>query len=152
MEGLEIFALWLLGKHVHLNNYSNMNRKTFSWILRIIVAIILLQTLFFKFSAAPESVYIFEQVDMEPLGRIGVGVAELIASILILYPRTVRIGAAMAVMLMLGALYFHLSILGIEVMDDGGKLFMMALVVFICGLAVLFMPIKKKPKPEFMPD
>ena len=129
-----------------------MNRNTISWILRVIVAIVLLQTLFFKFSAAPESVYIFEQVDLEPLGRIGVGVAELIASILILYPRTARLGAAMAAMLMLGALYFHLSILGIEVMDDGGKLFMMALVVFVCSLAVFFMPKKKKPKPEFMPD
>jgi putative oxidoreductase len=129
-----------------------MNRNTISWILRIIVAVVLLQTLFFKFSAAPESVYIFEQVDMEPLGRIGVGVAELIASILILYPRTVRLGAAMGVMLMLGALYFHISILGIEVMDDGGTLFTMALVVFLCSLAVLFMPIKKKPKPEFMPE
>lgn len=129
-----------------------MNRNTISWILRVIVAIVLLQTLFFKFSAAPESVYIFEQVDLEPLGRIGVGVAELIASILILYPRTVKLGAAMAAMLMLGALYFHLSILGIEVMNDGGKLFAMALVVFVFSLVIFFMPQKKKPKPEFMPD
>lgn len=129
-----------------------MNRNTISWILRVIVAIVLLQTLFFKFSAAPESVYIFEQVELEPLGRIGVGVAELIASLLILYPRTVKIGAAMSAMLMVGALYFHFSILGIEVMGDGGKLFTMALVVFILSLTILLIPSKKKPKPEFLPD
>ncbi len=123
-----------------------MNRYTFSWILRFVVAIILLQTLFFKFTAAPESVYIFEQVHLEPLGRIGVGVAELIAAILILYPRTVRIGAAMAIMLMVGALYFHLSILGIEVQGDGGKLFIMALVVFLASIAVFFMPHRKQHK------
>ena len=129
-----------------------MNIMVISWILRIIVAVILLQTLYFKFSAAPESVFIFEQVEMEPLGRIGVGIAELIASLLILYPRTVRIGAVMAVMLMLGALYFHFSILGIEVMGDGGLLFTLALTVFICALAVFFMPRKSRKKPEFLPD
>lgn len=112
---------------------------------------ILLQTLFFKFSASPESVYIFEQVEMEPLGRIGVGIAELIAAILILYPKTVKIGAAMAVMLMLGALYFHFSILGVEVQGDGGKLFIMSLVVLLLALAIYFMPRKKKPKSALLP-
>ena len=121
-----------------------MNRTTISWILRIIVAVILLQTLFFKFSAAPESVYIFEQLDMEPYGRIGVGIAELIASLLILYPRTRRIGAALAVMLMIGAIHSHLNVLGIEVMDDGGQLFIMAVVVLLAAIGAFFISAKSK--------
>src|SRR5688572_30639208 len=88
------------------------------WILRLIAAIIMLQTLFFKFSAAPESVYIFTTLGMEPWGRIGIGVLELIASILILYPRTTAFGAILGVGLMAGAIFFHLTKLGIEVQGD----------------------------------
>jgi uncharacterized membrane protein YphA (DoxX/SURF4 family) len=66
------------------------------WALRIVAALILLQTLFFKFSGAEESVYIFSTLGMEPWGRIGSGVLELIASVLILYPRTTFIGAALS--------------------------------------------------------
>lgn len=103
-----------------------------------------MQTLFFKFSAAPESVFIFEQLGLEPFGRIGIGIAELIASILILYPKTVRLGAALAAMLMAGAIFSHLTQLGIVVQDDGGQLFIMALVVFLSSVAVFFMQVRKK--------
>ena len=50
-------------------------KSIFSLVLRLVPAIILLQTLYFKFSAAPESVFIFEQLGLEPWGRIGLGVA-----------------------------------------------------------------------------
>src|SRR5882672_3340919 len=74
----------------HLPTTQPMNKTTltFYWGARIIAAIILLQTLFFKFSASPESVYIFTAVGMEPWGRIGVGVLELIAGVLILISST----------------------------------------------------------------
>lgn len=109
-----------------------------TWVLRIIAAVILLQTLFFKFSGAEESVYIFSTVGMEPWGRIGSGVLELIASILILYPRTTFIGAALGVGLMSGAIFFHLTKLGIVVKNDGGQLFIYALLVFIsCALLLI---------------
>jgi uncharacterized membrane protein YphA (DoxX/SURF4 family) len=113
-----------------------------TWALRIIAAVILLQTLFFKFSGAEESVYIFSTVGMEPWGRIGSGVLELIASILILYPRTTFIGAALGVGLMSGAIFFHLTKLGIVVKDDGGQLFIYALLVFIS--CVLLLIIQRK--------
>lgn len=107
--------------------YSNI----FSWILRLVAAVIMLQTLYFKFSGAEESVYIFTQLDMEPWGRIGIGVMELIASVLILYPRTTAFGAVLGMGLMAGAIFFHLTKLGFEVMNDGGQLFIYALLVFI---------------------
>lgn len=112
--------------------------KFLFWTLRIIVAVILLQTLRFKFGAAAESVYIFTTVGMEPWGRIGSGVVELIASILILIPRTTAWGAALAIGTMSGAIFFHLTKLGIEVMGDGGQLFYMAIAVFLCGAVLLW--------------
>jgi len=106
-----------------------------SWICRIAAAVILLQTLFFKFTAAPESVYIFTRVHAEPWGRIGSGVVELIAAVLILIPRTIWAGALLALGVMAGAIVSHLTVLGIEVMGDGGLLFALALIVF-CTSAV----------------
>jgi uncharacterized membrane protein YphA (DoxX/SURF4 family) len=108
------------------------------WALRIIAAFLLLQTLFFKFTGAEESIYIFSTLGMEPWGRIGSGVLELIASILILYPRTTYIGAALGAGLMAGAIFFHLTKLGISVMNDGGQLFIYALLVFISCVVLLF--------------
>ena len=108
------------------------------WVLRLLVAVILLQTLFFKFSASEESVYIFSTIGMEPWGRIGTGVMELIAAILILIPRTTALGALLAIGLMSGALFFHLTKLGIEVKGDGGLLFIYALLVLISSAILLF--------------
>jgi putative oxidoreductase len=102
-----------------------------SWVLRITAAIILLQTLFFKFTAAPESVYIFTKVGAEPWGRIGSGVVELIAAILILTPRFTWLGSLLAIAVMAGAIISHLTVLGIEVQGDKGLLFALALIVFV---------------------
>ena len=116
----------------------SMNWSTIGiWALRIIAALILLQTLFFKFSGVEESIYIFSALGMEPWGRIGSGVLELIASILILYPRTTFIGAALGAGLMSGAIFFHLTKLGISVKGDGGQLFIYALLVFISCILLL---------------
>jgi uncharacterized membrane protein YphA (DoxX/SURF4 family) len=104
---------------------------------RLIAALILFQTLFFKFGAAPESVYIFTKVGMEPWGRIAVGVAELIATILLLLNRTAWLGAALALGLMIGAIGMHFTLLGIEVQEDGGYLFILAWVVALCSVYVL---------------
>ena len=108
------------------------------WILRIIVALILLQTLFFKFTGAEESVYIFTTVGMEPWGRIAVGILELIAAGLLVIPVTAWIGAGIALGLMLGAMGMHLTILGIEIQGDGGYLFILSLVVSACACYVLY--------------
>ena len=117
-----------------------MNIKVvLTWVLRLISACILLQTLRFKFGAAPESVYIFTTVKMEPWGRIGSGVVELIASVLPLTPRTTALGALMAIGTMTGAIVFHLTILGIEVMGDHGQLFYMGVTVWLSCAILLFM-------------
>lgn len=109
-----------------------------SWLLRLVAAVIMLQTLYFKFSAAPESVYIFSTVGMEPWGRIFVGVLELIASVLILIPRTTAYGALIGIGVMTGAVFMHLTRLGIVVLNDSGKLFVMALVVLITCLVLVY--------------
>ncbi len=112
-----------------------------SWVLRITItaAIILLQTLFFKFTAAPESVYIFTKVGAEPWGRIGSGVVELIAAILILTPRFTWLGSLLAMGVMAGAILSHLTVLGIEVQGDKGLLFALALIVLVCSTANLLL-------------
>lgn len=109
------------------------------WMARIVAALILVQTLYFKFSAAEESVYIFSTVGMEPWGRIGVGVLELIAAVLLLLNRTAWLGAALSAGLMAGAILMHLTILGISVKGDGGYLFFLAVIVVVCNLVVLFL-------------
>jgi len=116
-----------------------------AWICRVAAAIILLQTLFFKFTGAPESVYIFTKVGLEPWGRIGSGIAELIAAILILIPRTTWLGAGLALGVMVGAIFSHLSVLGIVVMDDGGLLFGLALAVAVCSAVLLFLQRRRLP-------
>ena len=108
------------------------------WALRIIAALIMLQTLYFKFTSAEESVYIFSQLGMEPWGRIGTGILELIASILILYPRTTFFGSVLAIGLMCGAIVAHLTRLGISIKNDGGQLFIYALVVLVSSAILAF--------------
>jgi hypothetical protein len=107
-------------------------------LLRVTAAAILVQTLFFKFTGAEESIYIFTTLGMEPWGRFGSGVAELIACILLLTPRTVPIGALLALGVIGGAIVSHLTKLGIVVKDDGGLLFLLAVVVFLASAAVLW--------------
>ena len=111
-------------------------RVVTDWGLRLVAAAILLQTLFFKFTAAPESVYIFSKVHAEPWGRIGSGVVEFIASILLIVPATAGFGALIALGVMAGAIASHLTVLGIEVQGDGGLLFGLALIVFGCSAIV----------------
>jgi hypothetical protein len=109
----------------------------FYWAVRILAAIIMLQTLYFKFSGASESIFIFTQVHMEPWGRIGVGILELIASALILFNATAWMGGVLALGLMGGAIMMHVTILGIEINNDGGQLFIYALVVAACSTIIL---------------
>jgi hypothetical protein len=111
----------------------SMTITVFSWFLRMVAAIILLQTLFFKFTAAPESVYIFSKVGAEPWGRSGSGVVELIAAMLLLSPRFNWLGSLLALGVMAGAILSHLTILGIEVQGHKGLLFGLALTVFFAS-------------------
>lgn len=118
------------------------------WIFRIVVAVILLQTLFFKFTGAEESKYIFTTLmgaEYEALGRIGSGIVELIAAILILIPKTAWLGALLALGTITGAIFSHLTLLGIAVKDDGGLLFALAVLVFILSALVLLTQRNKLP-------
>ena len=113
-----------------------MKKTILTWALRIVAAVILLQTLYFKFTAHPQSVELFTKLGMEPWGRIGTGVCELIASILILIPRTTLLGALMGLGLMAGAIFFHLTSLGIYFGGDIG-LFLYAVITFFCCAALI---------------
>lgn len=118
---------------------------TISWVLRIAVAGILLQTLYFKFTGAPESRYIFQALGAEPWGRIASGVAELVAAVLLLIPSTAGLGAVLALGIISGAIAAHLTKLGIEVQGDGGLLFYLALAVFVGSLGVAWIHRKSIP-------
>ena len=116
-----------------------MKTEIIKWIFRIVASGILLQTLFFKFSGAEESIYIFSTLGIEPYGRIGSGIAELIAAILILIPGTTWIGALGAIGIMTGAIASHLFVLGIEVQNDGGLLFSLAVTTLLsCSVLLYF--------------
>jgi putative oxidoreductase len=119
--------------------------KVVSWILRITAAIILLQTLYFKFTGAPESVYIFTKVHAEPWGRLGSGVMELVASVLLLTPRYTWLGSLLAAAATAGAILSHLTLLGIEVQGDKGLLFALAIIVFLASAINLFLHRKQIP-------
>jgi putative oxidoreductase len=119
-----------------MNNLSR-TQTIVSWLLQLTVAAILLQTLFFKFTGAEESVYIFSRLGAEPWGRIGSGVVELVASVLLLMPALAPVGAILTMGVMAGAIVSHLTILGIEVKGDGGLLFGLALTAFIGAAIVL---------------
>jgi hypothetical protein len=112
--------------------------KAVGLLLRLTAAAILLQTLFFKFTAAEESVYIFTTLGAEPWGRIGSGVVELVAAVLLLVPATAPIGGLLALGVMGGAISSHLTVLGIEVMGDGGLLFALAILVALCAAGVVW--------------
>ena len=104
------------------------------WVLKLTVAIILLQTLYFKFTAHPDSVHIFSALGVEPFGRIGLGIIELITAGLILYPRSSLLGMVLSLGIIAGAIASHLLVLGLEVEGDGGGLFTLALVVLAADL------------------
>lgn len=112
--------------------------RAVSWALRLATAAILFQTLFFKFTGAEESVYIFTTLGLEPWGRIGSGLAELGCCVLLLVPSTVTLGAFLTLSVISGALVSHLTKLGIEVQGDGGLLFGLASGVFLGALALLW--------------
>jgi putative oxidoreductase len=118
----------------HQSGMHNLSKPqaVLSWALQLAAAGILLQTLFFKFTGADESVYIFTTLGAEPWGRIGSGIVELIASVLLLIPATASLGALVALGVMAVAIASHLTVLGIAVKGDGGLLFGLALIVFAC--------------------
>lgn len=119
-------------------NPLTKTQRIITLLCRVVAAVILLQTLFFKFTAAPESVYIFTKVGLEPWGRIGSGAVELIAALLLFVPGYHWLGAIVAIGVLAGAIMSHLTVLGIVVMDDGGLLFILALVTVACCAVVLF--------------
>ena len=110
-----------------------------SWVLRIIAAVILLQTLYFKFTGHPESIALFTKLGVEPWGRIGTGVIELVTAVLLLVPSTVFIGTILGIGLMGGAILSHVTIIGIESKGDGGQLFILAIIVLVCGIVLAMM-------------
>lgn len=126
-----------------------MNTETIvSWAARLIVVVILLQTLFFKFTGAEESRYIFTTLmgpELEAVGRIGSGVVELVAAVLLLVPSKAWLGALLSLGTISGAIFSHLTVLGIEVKDDGGLLFVLAVTVFVLSAAVLLIHRREVP-------
>jgi len=114
-------------------------KKYISLVLRIVIAIIFLQTLYFKFTAHPDSVHIFSALGLEPYGRIGLGIVELITSVLIFLPKTKIYGLIISLGVISGAIFSHLLVIGTNVQGDGGTLFSLAIVVFLATSTLLIM-------------
>jgi len=111
-----------------------------SWVLRLVAAIIMGQTLFFKFGGAPEPIYIFTTLGAEPYGRWLAGISELVAVVLLLWPAMAGAGGLLGLGVISGALLAHLTTkLGIEVLGDGGLLFILGLVVWVACLGIVYL-------------
>jgi putative oxidoreductase len=111
-----------------------------SWVLQLVAAIIMGQTLFFKFSGAPEPIYIFTTLGVEPYGRWLAGISELVAVILLLWPAMAGLGGLLGLGVMSGALLAHLTTkLGIVVLDDGGLLFYLGVVVWVACAVIVWL-------------
>jgi len=121
-------------------------------VLRVVAAVILLQTLWFKFSAHPESVALFNKLGVEPWGRIFTGVVELIAGVLLIVRPTAIFGAFIAIGLMVGAIASHILVIGIESAGDGGQLFMLACMVLLASLVIVVLYRKDLKKFGFIPE
>lgn len=113
--------------------------QTASGIFQLIAAAILFQTLFFKFTGAAESKHIFTVLGVEPWGRIGLGMVELVAVALLVTHRYAVHGALLSLGVMSGALLSHLTGLGVVVQDDGGLLFALAVTVFGASAIVVWL-------------
>jgi putative oxidoreductase len=109
-----------------------------SWLLRIIVAVIFIQTLYFKFTGHPDSVYIFSKLGVEPYGRIGLGISELIVAILLLIPSTKVTGIILSFGIICGAIMSHFLVIGTEIAGDSGRLFALAIVVLLACIFLYF--------------
>lgn len=114
-----------------------MSAKKIEIICAYLAAILFVQTLYYKFGGHPDSVYIFTRLGMEPFGRIGIGTFELIASIALIIPKTRLAGALLGIMILFGAIFSHIFVLGLEVQNDSGKLFTLAIITMICCLLIL---------------
>ena len=114
-------------------------------ILRFLAALILLQTLYFKFTAHPDSVFIFSTLGLEPVGRIGTGILELLAAGLLIFRKSAWLGAILGLGLMSGAIFSHLIVLGIVVQGDGGQLFALAVITWVCCLGTIFFNFSRVP-------
>ncbi len=122
-----------------------MVRTAVTWILSIYIAFVFVQSLFFKFAGADESIFIFQTIEdwsgiafFEPGMRWVVGIAELAASVLLFVPGVQVVGALMAFGIISGAIFFHLfTPLGIEVFDDGGELFILACGVWLASAVLI---------------
>lgn len=119
--------------------------KRIVFLIRIVIALILIQTLRFKFTGHPDSIYIFSKVGLEPFGRIGIGIIELIAAMLLVIPKTIYFGAFISFGVISGAIILHLTILGIEVNNDHGILFYTAVLVFILSAIIIWEERKNIP-------
>jgi uncharacterized membrane protein YphA (DoxX/SURF4 family) len=130
-----------------MNMSLSRGQNIVSWILQLLAAVVLFQTLFFKFTGAKESVYIFSALGLEPWGRIGSGVVELIASVLLVIPSTVTFGASLSLGVISGAIFSHLTKLGIALpaVNDRGELFALAVLVFVCSASVLVLHRREIP-------
>lgn len=131
-------------QRINLKSTIVKNKNIIQWLLRLIAAVIMLQTLYFKFTAQPESVTLFTTLGIEPWGRIGTGIMELLASILILIPRTTLVGAFLGTGLMSGAIFFHLTRLGIDFGGDS-TLFIYAVTVWVACVFLILLNRKQIP-------
>ena len=115
-----------------------IRRNPFLWICRIVATLILLFTFYYKITGSPESVHVFSEADMEPYGRYSVAIAEFVAAMLIIIPRTSLAGALLAVVIMICVIASHIFVLGIQVMNDRGRHFIAAVVVAICSMIIIY--------------
>ena len=120
-----------------------MHKKIISWILQLVVVVILGQTLFYKFTDAPETAELFAQLGMGAFGYKLIGLLELIACILLLIPASVATGALLGWGLMTGAIIAHVTEIGFE--GELGVLGAMAITAWLCCMVIMYLNRRSLP-------
>ena len=110
-----------------------------SFVIRIAISLIYLQTLYFKFTAHPDSVYIFSKLGLEPYGRIGIGMLELIVAILLVLNKTKLLSIIVSLGIITGAIASHLLVIGITIKEDHGGLFTLAIIIFTLNIVLIYL-------------
>lgn len=108
-----------------------------SWICALIAAGIMMETLFFKFSGAAESRYIFSKMGTDPYMRWTQGVWELLAALGLLIPGWHWLGGILTLGDMGAAIISHMTWLGYAALGDHELLLGMALTTFTCGFTIV---------------
>lgn len=113
-----------------------------SWIFIILAFAILVYNAYLKLNSNSGAIQLFSGLGLEPYGRFAIGLFELTAALLLLYPGTVKYGAVLGFILMTGVIFIHITKIGIA-LNGNYSFFFMGVIAFFCCTGLIWMTMPK---------